>query len=94
MTESELSQNLLSTYIYLSAAKEHLFLLKQFEKRIKNDQFKDITKQLAPKVNYFIRTIESTLLDAATFKPSHLEQIENLKFEIMESLDRELKTIL
>jgi hypothetical protein len=93
MTEREISQNLLMAYINIEAAKKSILVLWEFRDKIHNKDFIETIKQVKPKLNYFTKQIESTLLADPRFKTEHWEQIEEKCYECLEMVDEEIKKL-
>jgi transcription termination factor NusB len=93
MTERELSQNLLLAYIELKGAREALNTIMEFEKRIQNKEFIEVIKQVKPKLNYFIKIIDNTLLNSNNIKRQHWNEIEEECFKSLDLIDQHIKTL-
>lgn len=93
MTEKEISQNLLMAYMNMKSANECLKVLWEFRNKIDNKEFIETIKQVKPKLNYFIKQIDNTLLSSPQFKSEHWEQIEEECFKCLDALDEEIKKL-
>jgi hypothetical protein len=91
MTDKELGQNLLSAYMLLRGCGEHLQVIKGFASKVKDKNILDAVNQLNPKINYFNKMIENTLMDSDLFKKDDFIQIEERMFKLLEDLDSEIK---
>lgn len=93
MSNNEIAQNLLMAYINIEAAKKSMIVLWEFRDKIDNKEFIEVIKQVKPKLNYFTKQIESTLLADQRFKTEHWEQIEEKCYECLEMVDEEIKKL-
>jgi hypothetical protein len=91
MTEKELSQNLLMSHMCIKAANECLKTIYEFRSRVDNKEFIQVIKDTKPKLSYFNKIIDSTLLNSRHFNPKDLEQMNENCMEILDSLDAEIK---
>ncbi len=93
MTNRELSQNLLLAYIEIKAAQQALATIMEFKSKIKNKEFIDLVKEVKPKLSYFVKVIDNTLLASPEFKGKHWDQIEEKCFESLELIDEFIKEV-
>tara|TARA_R110000868_G_scaffold185711_3_gene427736 strand:+ start:549 stop:830 length:282 start_codon:yes stop_codon:yes gene_type:complete len=93
MTERELSQNLLLAYIQIKSANESLKMIMEFRSKINNKQFIDLVKEVKPKLSYFTKVIDETLLADPRFKEKHWLEIEEKCFESLELIDQYIKQL-
>lgn len=93
MTERELSQNLLLAYIQIKSANESLKMIMEFKSKIKNKEFIDLVKEVKPKLSYFTKVIDQTLLADPTFKLKHWNEIEEKCYESLELIDQYIKEV-
>ena len=91
MTEKELSQNLLMAHMCMKAANECLKTIYEFRSRIGDKELIQIIKDTKPKLSYFNKTIETTLLNSNNFNSKHLEEMTENCMVILDSLDEEIK---
>jgi hypothetical protein len=91
MTERELSQNLLMAHMCMKAANECLKTIYEFRGRVDNKEFIQVIKDTKPKLSYFNKIIDSTLLNSNTFNPKHLHEMNENCMTILDSLDEEIK---
>lgn len=92
MTEKEITHNTLQAYIHLKAALENLKILSSVN--IPNKEFKEIIKQVKPKIAYFVTSLDTTLIQSKTFTKTHEKELENTFLELMEVTDKHLNNIL
>jgi predicted RNA-binding protein with EMAP domain len=91
MTDKELSQNLLMAHMCIKAANECLKTIYEFKGRVNNKEFIQVIKEVKPKLSYFNKIIDSTLLNSAYINPKHLEEMNENCMVILDSLDEEIK---
>ena len=93
MTNRELSQNLLLAYIQIKAANESLKVIMEFKNKVDNKEFINLVKEVKPKLSYFVKVIDNTLLASPEFKGKHWDQIEEKCFESLELIDEFIKEV-
>ena len=93
MDDKTLSQNLLMAYVCAKASNECLQMIYEFRGKINNKEFIDVIKQVKPKINYFTKMIDETLLSAPEFKTKNWEYIQERTMVILDELDKEIKTL-
>jgi ABC-type sulfate transport system substrate-binding protein len=93
MTQRELSQNLLLAYIQIKAANESLKVIMEFKNKVDNKEFIELVKQVKPKLSYFVKVIDNTLLASPEFKTKHWEEIEEECFKSLDVIDQHIKTL-
>jgi hypothetical protein len=93
MTDRELSQNLLLAYIQIKSANESLKMIMQFKSKIKNKEFIELVKEVKPKLSYFTKVIDETLLASDDFKDKHWIEIEEKCYESLELIDQYIKEL-
>ena len=93
MDNKTLSQNLLMAYVCAKAANECLAMVYEFRGKVDNKEFIDAIKQVKPKINYFTKMIDRTLLAAPEFKTQHWDEIQERAMVILDNLDQEIKTL-
>lgn len=93
MTERELSQNLLLAYIQIKSANESLKMIMEFKSKINNKQFIDLVKEVKPKLSYFTKVIDQTLLADPRFKTEHWNEVEEECYKSLELIDQHIKTL-
>jgi hypothetical protein len=52
-----------------------------------------VIKEAKPKINYFIKQIDQTLLSDPRFKNKDWEQLQESMFKVLDGLDEELKKL-
>jgi predicted metal-dependent RNase len=62
--------------------------LKETEK-----EFIEVIKQVKPKLNYFIKIIDNTLLNSNNIKRQHWNEIEEQCFKSLDLIDKHIKTL-
>lgn len=93
MTPRELSQNLLLAYIQIKAANESLKVIMEFKNKVDNKEFIELVKQVKPKLSYFVKVIDNTLLASPEFKDKHFREIEEKAFESLDLIDEYIKEL-
>ncbi len=93
MTNRELSQNLLLAYIQIKAANESLKVIMEFKNKVDNKEFINLVKEVKPKLSYFVKVIDNTLLASPGFKTKHWEEIEEECFKSLDVIDQHIKTL-
>jgi hypothetical protein len=53
----------------------------------------DLGMEVKPKINYFTKMIDRTLLSAPELKTSHWDEIQERAMVILDELDKEIKTL-
>jgi hypothetical protein len=93
MTERILSQNLLLAYIQIKSANESLKMIMEFKSKIKNKEFIDLVKEVKPKLSYFTKVIDHTLIADPSFNEKHFRELEEKCFESLEIIDEFVKEV-
>jgi hypothetical protein len=93
MNSKTLAQNLLMAYVCAKAANECLQMVYEFREKVDNKDFIDAIKQVKPKINYFTKMIDRTLLSDTELKTSHWDEIQERAMVILDDLDKEIKTL-
>ncbi len=91
MDDRTLSQNLLLAYIQIKAANESLKMIMEFKSKIKNTEMLDLIKQVKPKLSYFTKVIDETLLSDPSFNEKHFRELEEKCFESLDLIDEFVK---
>ena len=65
----------------------------EFRSKINNKQFIDLVKEVKPKLSYFTKVIDETLLADPRFKEKHWLEIEEKCFESLELIDQYIKQL-
>ena len=99
MTKSEripertIVQNLLMAYMCSKAASEAMQTVWECRNVIDNKHIIEVIREAKPKINYFIKQIDQTLLSDPRFKSKDWEQLQESMFKVLEGLDEELKKL-
>lgn len=80
-------------YMCLKAANESLKTIYEFRDRIDNKEIIEVIKQTKPKISYFVKQIDDTLINSPKFRTKDFEQMEENCMVILELLDKEIKSL-
>jgi hypothetical protein len=87
MTQKEFGENLMASYILLNGAKKHIDMIWEFRKKIDNPQLLETIKQVKPKINFFIKEIETTFSEEISSEKI-LADTEEKCYEVLEQLEK------
>ncbi len=93
MTEREIAYNTIQAYIHLKAGLENLKALSEVKDKIHNKEFVDMLKQVKPKVSYYVKQIDETLLNSISFKEQHRKELEEAYYQLLEVTDKYIDKI-
>jgi hypothetical protein len=93
ISERTIIQNLLMAYMCSKAASEAMQTVWSCRDAIDNKHIIGVIKEAKPKINYFIKQIDETLLSDARFKSKDWEQLQDSMYKVLEGLDEELKKL-
>ena len=93
ISERTIIQNLLMAYMCSKAASEAMQTVWECRNVIDNKHIIEVIRQAKPKINYFIKQIDCTLLSDPRFKSKDWEQLQESMFKVLEGLDEELKKL-
>jgi len=93
ISERTIIQNLLMAYMCSKAASEAMQTVWSCRDAIDNKHIIGVIKEAKPKINYFIKQIDETLLSDSRFKSKDWEQLQDSMYKVLEGLDEELKKL-
>jgi hypothetical protein len=93
ISERTIIQNLLMAYMCSKAASEAMQTVWSCRDAIDNKHIIGVIKEAKPKINYFIKQIDETLLSDVRFKSKDWEQLQDSMYKVLEGLDEELKKL-
>lgn len=91
MTDKEFGQNLLLAYIEIKGAQQALSTIMEFKHKFKGSELLEIVKEVKPKLSYFVKKIDETLLSDPNFSKKDWLEAEEKAFESLELIDEFIK---
>jgi hypothetical protein len=93
ISERTIIQNLLMAYMCSKAASEAMQTVWECRNVIDNKHIIEVIREAKPKVNYFIKQIDQTLLSDPRFKNKDWQELQESMFKVLEGLDEELQKL-
>jgi hypothetical protein len=93
ISERTIIQNLLMAYMCSKAASEAMQTVWECRNVIDNKHIIEVIREAKPKVNYFIKQIDQTLLSDPRFKNKDWEHLQESMFKVLDGLDEELQKL-
>jgi hypothetical protein len=93
ISERTIIQNLLMAYMCSKAASEAMQTVWNCRSVIDNKEIINVIKEAKPKINYFVKHIDETLLNDPKFKSKDWENLQESMFKVLEGLDEELNKL-
>jgi hypothetical protein len=91
--ERTIIQNLLMAYMCSKAASEAMQTVWECRNVIDNKHIIGVIKEAKPKINYFIKQIDETLLSDPRFKSKDWELLQESMWGVLDGLDEQLKKL-
>jgi hypothetical protein len=93
ISERTIIQNLLMAYMCSKAASEAMQTVWECRNVIDNKHIIEVIREAKPKINYFIKQIDQTLLSDPRFKNKDWQELQESMFKVLEGLDEELQKL-
>jgi hypothetical protein len=93
ISERTIIQNLLMAYMCSKAASEAMQTVWECRNVIYNKHIIEVIRESKPKINYFIKQIDQTLLSDPRFKNKDWQELQESMFKVLDGLDEELQKL-
>lgn len=90
--QQELGYKILKAYLHIKASAEYMKIIKESLHLIESAELKDAVKQVSPKMNYFIKRIETDFKENG-ITPQTIENQDELIFQVMDIMDEKINGV-